>query len=603
MASFYSSVTSEGDMLPTVYMLDQKLASHPLSELPNHKVYVNQPPPPLSYPNLLSGSSVSADDHVEAESVKSRDEMMFIPSTSVPTGMQQIHMQVNITPRYSDGSTVIADPHIFSKESVHGHSSEPNPHYRGLSLSLRSQVPSLVQSPSDLEQHTNSSLCSLISSIKNVEYLSYDLAGTTQDTVKYGAMNNFQNLISSKETSSVRFLHQAPEHTRTFCNSNYLKAAQDILDEIVNVHGALKRSEKGQNLHSLGQNASRGTYVKRDGFSAELQKSTTNASLDLSTSERHDLQNKMTKLLSVLDEVDRRYKHYFHQMQVVVSSFDMVAGHGAAQPYTVLILRTISLKFRCLLEAIKKEIQATQKSLGEQDSNSPGQATLSRLRYMDHQLRQQKALRQFGITRPPWRAPQRGLPETAVSILRAWLFEHFLHPYPKDSEKLVLARQTGLTRSQVANWFINARVRLWKPMIEEMYKELGVAKTEPKYSPEDAAATQVISAFDDREEEFQESLMSAVADGSLHPYSYNALRSDVISSAEIDACSYEAGAYQDGEVNCGLTHLQSKHILSVDGNSTLSRTSIYHQSHQTTKIKQFIWIRSLYSQLSCFFQL
>ena len=26
---------------------------------------------------------------------------------------------------------------------------------------------------------------------------------------------------------------------------------------------------------------------------------------------------------------------------------------------------------------------------------------------------------------------------------------------------------------QVSNWFINARVRLWKPMIEEMYLELG----------------------------------------------------------------------------------------------------------------------------------
>ena len=25
---------------------------------------------------------------------------------------------------------------------------------------------------------------------------------------------------------------------------------------------------------------------------------------------------------------------------------------------------------------------------------------------------------------------------------------------------------------QVSNWFINARVRLWKPMIEEMYEEL-----------------------------------------------------------------------------------------------------------------------------------
>lgn len=35
----------------------------------------------------------------------------------------------------------------------------------------------------------------------------------------------------------------------------------------------------------------------------------------------------------------------------------------------------------------------------------------------------------------------------------------------------MLAKQTGLTRSQVSNWFINARVRLWKPMVEEMYIE------------------------------------------------------------------------------------------------------------------------------------
>ncbi|XVE53912.1 hypothetical protein DITRI_Ditri03aG0040100 [Diplodiscus trichospermus] len=29
---------------------------------------------------------------------------------------------------------------------------------------------------------------------------------------------------------------------------------------------------------------------------------------------------------------------------------------------------------------------------------------------------------------------------------------------------------------QVSNWFINARVRLWKPMIEEMYSEMNRRK-------------------------------------------------------------------------------------------------------------------------------
>ncbi|VAH66390.1 unnamed protein product [Triticum turgidum subsp. durum] len=41
--------------------------------------------------------------------------------------------------------------------------------------------------------------------------------------------------------------------------------------------------------------------------------------------------------------------------------------------------------------------------------------------------------------------------------------------YPTDGDKQMLAKQTGLTRNQVSNWFINARVRLWKPMVEEIH--------------------------------------------------------------------------------------------------------------------------------------
>ncbi|KAK8696157.1 hypothetical protein V6N13_001294 [Hibiscus sabdariffa] len=47
------------------------------------------------------------------------------------------------------------------------------------------------------------------------------------------------------------------------------------------------------------------------------------------------------------------------------------------------------------------------------------------------------------------------------------LLNFVLTKYPKDSEKIMLAKQTGLTRNQVANWFIFPPVRLWKPMIEE----------------------------------------------------------------------------------------------------------------------------------------
>ncbi|KAF2569852.1 hypothetical protein F2Q68_00028019 [Brassica cretica] len=160
---------------------------------------------------------------------------------------------------------------------------------------------------------------------------------------------------------------------------------------------------------------------------------------------------------------------------MVISSFEQAAGIGSAKSYTSLALKTISRQFRCLKEAIAGQIKAANRSLGEEDSVSGvGRLEGSRLKFVDHHLRQQRALQQLGMIQHPsnnaWR-PQRGLPERAVSVLRAWLFEHFLHPYPKDSDKHMLAKQTGLTRSQVSNWFINARVRLWKPMVEEMYTE------------------------------------------------------------------------------------------------------------------------------------
>jgi hypothetical protein len=65
------------------------------------------------------------------------------------------------------------------------------------------------------------------------------------------------------------------------------------------------------------------------------------------------------------------------------------------------------------------------------------------------------------------------LPKEAVKVLRKWLFDHFTHPYPTDEEKQLLSNQTGLKVAQVNYWFINARVRIWRPMIESMDKSNG----------------------------------------------------------------------------------------------------------------------------------
>ncbi|XP_031776665.1 homeobox protein PKNOX2 isoform X2 [Nasonia vitripennis] len=70
--------------------------------------------------------------------------------------------------------------------------------------------------------------------------------------------------------------------------------------------------------------------------------------------------------------------------------------------------------------------------------------------------------------------PKRGvLPKQATNIMRAWLFQHLVHPYPTEDEKRQIANDTNLTLLQVNNWFINARRRILQPMLD------GAGSTDP----------------------------------------------------------------------------------------------------------------------------
>ncbi|KAK2968667.1 hypothetical protein RJ640_004026 [Escallonia rubra] len=281
--------------------------------------------------------------------------------------------------------------------------------------------------------------------------------------------------------------------------SKYLKAAQQLLDEVVTVGNGNNCAESVQGIKETPKVNRESMAVMSGEPSYSGGNSRVKSGAVLTSGEKQELQKKKAKLVSMLEELEQRYRQHNHQMQMVVNSFEQAAGLGSAKSYTALALQTISKKFRCLKDAICSQIKARSKSFGAE-----GKVDGSRLKFVDHQLRQQRALQQLGMMQQnAWR-PQRGLPERAVSVLRAWLFEHFLHPYvlpycptinsralsngynnvcldhnitstlcsyPKDSDKHMLAKQTGLTRSQVSNWFINARVRLWKPMVEDMYTE------------------------------------------------------------------------------------------------------------------------------------
>ncbi|KAL4581851.1 hypothetical protein LXL04_006383 [Taraxacum kok-saghyz] len=284
--------------------------------------------------------------------------------------------------------------------------------------------------------------------------------------------------------------------------SRYVKAAQELLEEFCSVgRGQFKINKSSKhNSSSNNPNQNPSSSGGGGGSSKDLH--------PLSSAERIEHQRRKSKLLSMLDEVDRRYNHYCEQMQMVVNSFDLVMGFGAAVPYTALAQKAMSRHFRCLKDAIAAQLKNSCELLGEKDLGSSGvtKGETPRLKMLEQSLRQQRAFHQMGMMEPEAWRPQRGLPERSVNILRAWLFEHFLHPYPSDADKHLLARQTGLSRNQVSNWFINARVRLWKPMVEEMYQQESKEEAEnPNHmSPQNQDENQEDDEEDDQEQQQEE---------------------------------------------------------------------------------------------------
>ncbi|XP_010907730.1 BEL1-like homeodomain protein 7 [Elaeis guineensis] len=480
MATYYFSSTNQRDVMPTFYARDTVPSSTSNMIYPNYSS--------VPYSDKLAGNNRSQQNSIDPPVPSS---MISHDSSTGGAGFAS-HLGERSYNALSDGrnevlfmqavgrslsrlgdvvcSSVADDPHmsvhtllgILNGHDVSLHQSNVSAaQCQGLSLSLSTEIPV----PSFQFQPGNS----------DISILSTDQSNSG-DGRAFRDDNSRNKLIHSNASP-----YGLSSITSTISGSRYLKVAQQLLDEVVSVRKALKqKSGKSQSLDSSAGTAEckdSDGISKCDGASLNSQESNVQSPTELAPSERQDLQNKMTKLLAMSDEIDRRYKQYYHQMQIVVSSFDVAAGCGAAEPYTAVALQTISRQFCHLRDAINGQIQATRKSLGKQDNSSSKGVGISRLKYIDQQLRQQRAMQHLGMVQHnAWR-PQRGLPETSVSILRSWFFEHFLHPYPKDSEKLMLARQTGLTRSQISNWFINARVRLWKPMIEEMYKE-DISETE-----------------------------------------------------------------------------------------------------------------------------
>ncbi|KAF8406480.1 hypothetical protein HHK36_008568 [Tetracentron sinense] len=604
MATYFPSSSNQRDVIPALYVREPVPDSYPeVPVLPGNMImYLNYPSSAGSYADNLARNSQPQNNCIEIPSVgasqeqdygvwrNGKNDLLFMRPADGPPSMLSIDGQLNSATDDLVRSSVTEDSQMGMQ--THGIlQGGQNLQGQGLSLSLSTQIPSAIPVPSFHYGHPNPSLSSFLTShqsisgeggsrsdessqtkqLRNAEYLPLGFTGGNHDVIKGETMSNLQCSVGLRQMHSDPSPYGLSGLASTIPNSNYLKVAQQLLDEVVNVGKALKQpdSDKHQCFNEFGL---KGPKEIDGGSNCDAALTAiSNSSGELSPAEKQDLQNKMIKLLSMLDEVDKRYRQYYHQMQIVVSSFDMIAGCGAAKPYTALALQTISRHFRCLRDAIGGQIQVTRRNLGEQDASANGKGGgISRLRYVDQQLRQQRTLQQLGMMQQhAWR-PQRGLPESSVSILRAWLFEHFLHPYPKDSDKIMLARQTGLSRSQVSNWFINARVRLWKPMVEEMYKEeTGDIEMDSNSSSENAPkeAKEDIRASEDRSEELQQSVTSAATER-CHPGQFHDSESDILPDLEMTrptaGASFRNGAHGEDNTNYGVMKLRGEQRPNAD---------------------------------------
>ncbi|WOL17059.1 homeobox protein ATH1-like isoform X2 [Canna indica] len=379
----------------------------------------------LSTVNLSSSASFPLEEELKTTHVLS-------PKTGVSCSDQTLHHQVPFT-----RTTSIVHPSYHVKEIPMPHDSWSycNPR-NDLSLSLISFQSSMNKMLNVPDQCLNQN-----SRWHEGELDDYSLVDNSLGDMQSGTgieVGNDQYCPSSAHELSTC---TGPLNIQGLLRSKYFHVTQQILSEVASYI---------QLDHSLSCSSERGLYIPRTKDFKNLQ--------GLETTKEK------SQLLTMLQTIDLKYNQCLEEMKNVICVFNNATESAVPPFFCGFALHTVNMLYENLRERITRRIR----------SNRQPECKEERVRSIESSMIQKHwALQQD--RRNDWR-PKRGLPEKSVSVLRAWMFQNFTHPYPSDGEKNILALRSGLTRSQVSNWFINARVRLWKPLIDEMCSEISKKK-------------------------------------------------------------------------------------------------------------------------------
>ncbi|RZS24350.1 hypothetical protein BHM03_00057409 [Ensete ventricosum] len=308
MSSFFLMSNNQSDTTPDLCLRDQE---HPPYSVPANMMYLSFSNSG-AYADALGGSTQTQQNHNElpvATTIISqglttgnsdilnshpgdhaynawkdgRNEMLFMQTLDGSINVMEDQQHAD-DPRMNLQSQL----GIISRQSLSlQQSSVSAMQNQGLSLSLSTQmpVPSIQYQPS-------SSDISFIGSHQS-----------TSGNLRPFREESFQNKSVHGNISPYGLSTLAS----SISNSRYLRVAQELLDEVINVRKALRqKAEKNQCLYTSAgsmtcKNATEGSNV--EGMTPNPQDASANSSSELSPSERQDLQNKVSNLLGMLDEV------------------------------------------------------------------------------------------------------------------------------------------------------------------------------------------------------------------------------------------------------------------------------------------------------------
>lgn len=277
-----------------------------------------------SYADMLSGNPLLP--HNYSETVEGQNELKFITSMRDTMTMQPIDGHSNAAATGDSESFVNAGDshsHVIPRTTQLGLvDNEQNVQNQGLSLSLGSVMPSIASVPTFPYQYPGTSFSSLMSAcvpnLKGTSSLKDDEASLQRELRNAECMASLASRGFHKREdlynphASMCISEGRNDGLQGFSNnvlnSQYLKAAQELLDEIVNVRKQTSL-EKQPSFRDVGLDGSKDSDGKSTTQSVQISSgpngsSAANSSCELSPAERQNLLDKKTKLLSMLDEVN-----------------------------------------------------------------------------------------------------------------------------------------------------------------------------------------------------------------------------------------------------------------------------------------------------------